>query len=326
MSFHGPGTSKVMSELLQPDPAGLKRAAEKIQSGGLIAFPTETVYGLGADASNDVAVARIFSAKGRPSFNPLIIHVPSVAIAEKYVVFSEIARQLADSFWPGALTLVLPRTADCAISKLASAGLDTLAIRIPGHRLALQFLAECDRPLAAPSANPSGRISPTTAQHVIDGLGDAISGVLDGGACPVGVESTVVGFENNSPVLLRPGGVTKEALEAAVGEVLLHSDNGTISSPGMLLSHYAPACPVRLNATDKKPGEMFLGFGREQDKLSDINLSEAGDLTEATAKLFAAFHMLDEMQVQAIAVGPIPEIGLGVAINDRLRRAAAPRN
>lgn len=315
-----------MSELLQPDTDGLERAAAHIQSGGLIAFPTETVYGLGANALDDTAVARIYAAKGRPSFNPLIIHVPSMAIAEKYVVFSAVARQLTDIFWPGALTLVLPRTADCAISKLASAGLDTLAIRIPGHRLALQFLTECDRPLAAPSANPSGGISPTTAQHVITGLGDAISGVLDGGACPVGVESTVVGFENNTPVLLRPGGITKEALEAAVGEVLRHSDDGTISSPGMLLSHYAPTCPVRLNAKDKKPGEAFLGFGRDQDTLSDINLSESGDLTEATAKLFAAFHMLDEMEVPAIAVGPIPEIGLGVAINDRLRRAAAPRN
>ncbi|USG62913.1 L-threonylcarbamoyladenylate synthase [Sneathiella marina] len=315
-----------MSEVLQPDPAGLERAAEQIKSGGLIAFPTETVYGLGADASNDTAVARIYAAKGRPSFNPLIIHVPSLAVAEKYVVFSEIARRLADSFWPGALTLVLPRTADCAISKLASAGLDTLAIRVPGHRLALKFLSKCGRPLAAPSANPSGSISPTTAQHVINGLGNAISGVLEGGACPVGVESTVVGFENDTPVLLRPGGVTKEALESAVGKVLLHSDNGIINSPGMLLSHYAPACPVRLNAKDKKPGEAYLGFGRDQDRLSDINLSESGDLTEATARLFAAFHMLDEMHVKGIAVGPIPEIGLGVAINDRLRRAAAPRN
>ncbi|MEH6526745.1 MAG: L-threonylcarbamoyladenylate synthase [Sneathiella sp.] len=314
-----------MSEVLQPDPAGLKRAAEYIQSGSLVAFPTETVYGLGADALDDTAVASIYAAKGRPSFNPLIIHVPSIAVAEKYVVFSDIARRLADNFWPGALTLVLPRTKDCAISKLASAGLDTLAIRIPGHRLALQFLTECGRPLAAPSANPSGSISPTTAQHVISRLGNAISGVLDGGACPVGVESTVVGFENDIPVLLRPGGITKDALESAVGEVLRHSNDGTISSPGMLLTHYAPACPVRLDAADKKPGEAFLGFGRDQDKLSDINLSEAGDLTEAAAKLFAAFHMLDEMQVKAIAVGPIPEIGLGVAINDRLRRAAAPR-
>jgi L-threonylcarbamoyladenylate synthase len=315
-----------MSKLYQPDNAGLESAAAEIRSGNLVAFPTETVYGLGANALDETAVARIFAAKGRPSFNPLIIHVPSLEAAEKYVNFNEVSRQLANSFWPGALTLVLPRKPDCKISKLASAGLDTLAIRVPGHRLALKFLEACNRPLAGPSANPSGSISPTTAEHVMNGLGDKIAGILDGGPCPVGVESTVVGFNSGEPVLLRPGAVTQEALEAVIGDIALHEDDGTVSSPGMLLSHYAPSCPVRLNATDKKPGEAFLGFGRDQDKLADVNLSESGDLTEATAKLFAALHFFDEMQVKSIAVGPIPEIGLGVAINDRLRRAAAPRS
>jgi L-threonylcarbamoyladenylate synthase len=314
-----------MSELYQPDKAGLKKAAAEIRSGNLVAFPTETVYGLGANALDENAVARIYAAKGRPSFNPLIIHVPSLEVAEKYVSFDEISQKLANSFWPGALTLVLPRKLDCQISKLASAGLDTLAIRVPGHRLALDFLAACDRPLAGPSANPSGSISPTTAEHVKNGLGKEIAGILDGGACPVGVESTVVGFTDDETILLRPGGVTKEALEVVVGKIARHEDGGPISSPGMLLSHYAPSCPVRLNATDKRPDEAFIGFGRDQDKLADVNLSESGDLTEATAKLFAALHFFDEMQVKKIAVGPIPEIGLGVAINDRLRRAAAPR-
>ncbi|MZR31941.1 L-threonylcarbamoyladenylate synthase [Sneathiella litorea] len=312
--------------IFKTDKEDLQEAAENIRAGRLVAFATETVYGLGADATNDHAVASIYEAKGRPSFNPLIIHVPSLAKAKEYVTFNDVAERLAASFWPGALTLVLPRVENCPVSRLASAGLETLAIRVPGHKLALEFLHACDRPLAAPSANPSGGISPTKAQHVIDGLEGKIAGVLDGGPCPVGVESTVVGFsEAGKPVLLRPGGITREALESAVGPVLTHDADGTTPSPGMLLSHYAPNATVRLNATTKEPGEAYLAFGRDYDTIADVNLSVNGDLTEATALLFSALHFLDEMKFERIAVGPIPEIGLGVAINDRLRRAAAPK-
>ncbi|MCC3305650.1 L-threonylcarbamoyladenylate synthase [Sneathiella sp. HT1-7] len=314
-------------KIFKTDKDGLTEAAEEIRAGHLVAFATETVYGLGADATNDRAVASIYEAKGRPSFNPLIVHVPSLAKAKEYVTFNDTAERLAATFWPGALTLVLPRVENCPVSRLASAGLETLAIRVPGHKLALEFLKECGRPLAAPSANPSGGISPTKAQHVIDGLEGKIAGVLDGGPCPVGVESTVVGFtENDQPVLLRPGGITREALEASVGLVLSHDADGTTPSPGMLLSHYAPNASVRLNATAKEPGEAYLAFGREYDTIADVNLSINGDLTEATALLFSALHFLDKMNFKRIAVGPIPEIGLGVAINDRLRRAAAPKH
>lgn len=314
-------------KIYKTDKIGMTEAAEEIRAGHLVAFATETVYGLGADATNDLAVASIYEAKGRPSFNPLIVHVPSLEKARDYVEFNDVAERLAATFWPGALTLVLPRVKDCPISRLASAGLETLAIRVPGHKLALEFLKECERPLAAPSANPSGGISPTKAQHVIDGLEGKIAGVIDGGPCPVGVESTVVGFtENDQPVLLRPGGITQEALEASVGPLLSHDANGTTPSPGMLLSHYAPNASVRLNATAKEPGEAYLAFGREYDTIADVNLSINGDLTEATALLFSALHFLDKMNFKRIAVGPIPEVGLGVAINDRLRRAAAPKH
>jgi len=306
--------------------ASLQEASALIRAGKLVAFPTETVYGLGADATSDEAVAKIFSAKGRPSFNPLIVHLPDIETAKKYVEFNEKSIKLASLFWPGALTMVLPRKKDCPISKLASAGLDTLAVRIPANKLALDLLTICERPLAAPSANPSGQISPTRAQHVADGLGDKVGLILDGDACKIGVESTVVGFSDNNVVLLRPGGVTREQLEAACPSVTSPSSDSKITSPGMLLSHYAPSCPVRLNATSKDDGEAFLGFGREFDAISTINLSVNGDLREATANLFSAFHLLDEQGYKSIAVAPIPEIGLGVAINDRLRRAAAPRN
>ncbi len=303
----------------------LKKAADSIRKGELIAFPTETVYGLGANALDDRAVAAIFEAKGRPSFNPLIIHVPSFEVATQYVLFNPTAEKLAKSFWPGALTLVLPRTEECPVSLLASAGLETLAIRVPGHRLALEFLEICDRPLAAPSANRSGGISPTKADHVLGSLGDKITGIIDDGPCQIGVESTVVGFDGDAAVLLRPGGITAEAIEACVGSLKSPGTDGAITSPGMLQSHYAPNSKVRLNATDKRTGESFIGFGRDQDRLADVNLSESGDLTEATSRLFSALHFLDEVTENGIAVGPIPEVGLGVAINDRLRRAAAPR-
>ncbi|GLQ06533.1 L-threonylcarbamoyladenylate synthase [Sneathiella chinensis] len=309
-----------------PSPESLTEASRAIHAGELVAFPTETVYGLGADATNDTAVAKIFEAKGRPSFNPLIIHVPDLETAKNHVLFSELAESLARKFWPGALTLVLPRRKDCTVSRLASAGLDTLAVRVPAHPLALDLLRTCQRPLAAPSANPSGQISPTTARHVADGLGDKVSVILDGGPCRIGVESTVIGFGEDGVVLLRPGGVTQEMLEAEVGPVQAPRPDGKITSPGMLLSHYAPSCPVRLNATDKQnEDEAFLGFGPEYEALSTLNLSASGNLTEATANLFSALHLLDSKGYTSIAVAPIPEVGLGVAINDRLRRAAAPR-
>ncbi|MEP3244524.1 MAG: L-threonylcarbamoyladenylate synthase [Sneathiella sp.] len=309
-----------------PSQKSLAAAASLIQSGELVAFPTETVYGLGADATNDAAVAKIFEAKGRPSFNPLIVHVPDLLTARKYVQFNALAENLAALFWPGALTMVLPRCSDCPISALASAGLETLAIRIPANALARDLLKACDRPLAAPSANPSGQISPTHAQHVAEGLNGKVSVILDGGPCQIGVESTVIGFDDDEIILLRPGGITKEQLQSASTRLREADAQSEITSPGMLLSHYAPSCPVRLNAKEKRDGEAFLGFGREYEKISTINLSISGDLTEATTNLFSAFHLLDEQGFESIAVAPIPAVGLGVAINDRLKRAAAPRN
>ena len=315
------------STLCSPSADNIERAARCLKAGDLVAFPTETVYGLGADATNDKAVAKIFTAKGRPDFNPLIVHLPDLESAQKIVEFDEMALLLAQRFWPGALTLVLPRKKDCPISLLASAGLDTLAVRVPANPLALDLLNTCGLPLAAPSANPSGQISPTQAKHVADGLDDKIAIILDGGTCKIGVESTVVGFDDDSNiVLLRPGGVTKEQLQTICPTVTEANKDSAITSPGMLTSHYAPSCPVRLNATEKQKDEAFLGFGREYEEMSTINLSIAGDLTEATANLFSALHLLDEEGYKSIAVAPIPMVGLGVAINDRLQRAAAPRN
>lgn len=301
-----------------------RTAATALRSGKLVAFPTETVYGLGADATDDRAVARIFEAKGRPSFNPLIVHVPDVDSALKYVTIDPVSQRLADAFWPGALTLVLPRRPDCPVSLLCSAGLETLAIRVPAHPLANRLLREADVPVAAPSANPSGRLSPTMADHVRDGLGDQVDVILDGGSCGVGLESTVVGVFDGKPVLLRPGGVSAEDIEAVVGS-LAHTVNDPEApqSPGMLASHYAPHRSVRLNATEAEDDEFLLGFG--PDAPDGPNLSATGDLTEAAANLFRMLHELDSDDGQGIAIMPIPETGLGLAINDRLRRAAADR-
>ena len=308
--------------MLPPDEAGLKKAAALLQAGGLVSFPTETVYGLGADARNDSAVAGIYAAKGRPSFNPLIVHVADRAAAEKYCVFNDTARQLAQAFWPGALTLVLPLKPDAGISKLVTAGLATLAIRVPDHPVAQGLLACFDGPVAAPSANPSGRISPTSAAHVAAGLGGQIDAVVDGGDCPVGVESTIVSCAGE-PALLRAGGIPVEALEACLGRPLaLAGDPAAPTAPGQLESHYAPQGKVRLNAPYAEEGEVLLGFGQVD---ADLNLSQAGDLTEAAARLFACLHELDAMGAERIAVSPIPDHGLGRAINDRLKRAAAPR-
>ncbi len=308
--------------LLKPDLTGLTRAAEILTQGGLVSFPTETVYGLGADARNDSAVAGIFAAKGRPSFNPLIVHLPSLNAAQQICEFNEDALRLAAAFWPGALTLVLPLRAGAGISKLVTAGLDTIAVRVPDHPVAAGLLAAFGGPVAAPSANPSGRISPTTAAHVRDGLGDRIDALVDGGPCQVGVESTIVSCIG-TPALLRAGGIPSEAIAACLGQPLTTSENPDAPiSPGQLLSHYAPQGHVRLNATERQPDEVMLGFGPVD---ADLNLSPAGDLVEAAARLFDCLHQLDAMGAKQIAVTPIPDHGLGRAINDRLRRAAAPR-
>ncbi len=313
------GTEDAATQRLLADREGISEAARLLRQGALVAFPTETVYGLGADATNGRAVADVFAAKGRPAFNPLIAHVANLAMAEGLVRFGPQARALASAFWPGPLTLVLPRQGH-AVSELASTGLDTLAVRLPAHPVARDLLSAVGRPVAAPSANPSGRISPTTADHVLDGLDGRIAAVLDGGPCEVGLESTIVGWDGETPVLLRPGGVAMEALEAALGRPLAQHAGG-INAPGQLSSHYAPEARLRLDVRMPEDNELWLRFG---DGPSDWSLSPAGDLHEAAARLFALLRAADAASDQ-IAVAPIPDTGLGRAINDRLRRAAAPR-
>jgi L-threonylcarbamoyladenylate synthase len=301
-------------------------AAEALRHGELVAFPTETVYGLGGDATNDRAVARIFETKGRPRFNPLIVHFPDREAAEACVVFNAAAEALADRFWPGALTLVLPRRKACRLSLLVSAGLDTVAVRVPAHPDARRLLRAAGIPVAAPSANRSGRLSPTTARHVAEDLGSRVAMILDGGRCVIGLESTVVDLSGPRPVILRQGGLAQEAIEAALGEkaIVAGTDDTAPKSPGMLTSHYAPSLPLRIGAQDSRPGEALLGFGPGRQN-AVLNLSEGGDLVEAAANLFAYLHDLDTPDYTGIAVAPIPETGLGRAINDRLRRAAADR-
>ena len=310
------------------DPTALTAAADLLRSGSLVAFPTETVYGLGADATQDRAVARIYEAKGRPSFNPLICHVPDPESLVPLVHCDERARLAMAAFWPGPLTLVLPRREGCSLSPLVSAGLPSVAVRVPDHPLALALLRECGRPVAAPSANRSGSISPTLAAHVVASLGDRVDMVLDGGACGVGVESTVVDLTGRQAALLRPGGIPRERLESVLGPLVWDVDNDVAPhSPGQLLSHYAPSCPVRLDAVSAGPGEALLGFGAAGMTVgATLNLSPSGDLVEAAANLFAMLFELDAAGWVGIAVMPIPDHGLGLAINDRLRRAAAPRD
>ena len=316
----------MMTELLQSDANGIARAASLLRQGELVAFGTETVYGLGADATNSRAVAGIFAAKDRPRFNPLICHYPSAEAAFRDVVANEPGRRLADAFWPGPLTLVLPRATACPVSDIASAGLDTVAVRVPAHDVTLALLRETGRPIAAPSANRSGRISPTTVQDVLAELSGRIAGVLDNGPCQVGVESTVLDLSGEQAVLLRPGGATMEAIETVIGTVSHHHGSGVLRSPGMMRSHYAPNLPVRLDAEDVTRDEALLAFGPPLPGAGLVfNLSETGNLTEAAARLFAGLRALDAKGVRRIAVMPIPDVGLGQAINDRLRRAAAPR-
>lgn len=314
--------------IVPADQGSIARAAEILRAGGLVAFPTETVYGLGADATNDRAVAAIFEAKSRPRFNPLIVHLPDFERAADCVEIDALARTAAERFWPGPLTLVLPRRAETEISYLCSAGRDSLAVRVPGHPVARNLLATVGRPLAAPSANASGGVSPTAAAHVADSLDGRVELILDGGSCTVGLESSVLDLTGRRPVLLRPGGLPKDVLEGALGPI--EEDSGqdpTPRSPGRLASHYAPGRPLRLEAGDVKPDEALLAFGPAPPPgaRTTLNLSERGDLVEAAANFFAMLHALDDPRHAAIAVMPIPERGLGAAINDRLRRAAAPR-
>jgi L-threonylcarbamoyladenylate synthase len=310
------------------DRRAIARAAELLRAGGLVAFPTETVYGLGADATDAQAVARIFEAKGRPSFNPLISHCANADAAMAEGAFDDRARALAARFWPGPLTLVVPRAPASRIAQLTTAGLDSVALRVPGSGTARALLAATGRPVAAPSANRSGALSPTTAAHVAESLGGAVDLILDGGACAVGVESTVVDLTGPKAALLRPGGLPREELEAAAGPLAdAGADPDAPKSPGQLASHYAPNARLRLNATDPASDEALLAFGRHvpADAAVTRNLSATGDLREAAANLFAHLHALDRADVRGIAAMPVPEEGLGAAINDRLRRAAAGR-
>ncbi len=314
--------------MLLPDQAGTRRAIALWRAGALVAFPTETVYGLGADASNAAAVGHIFRAKGRPTTNPLIIHVADIATAQRYAHFSDDAQRLADAFWPGPLTLVLPVREGEGLSPLVTAGLHDVAIRIPDSTLARDLLAWFGGAIAAPSANPSGRISPTSAAHVRAGLEGRIEAILDAGPCTVGVESTIVKPE--IPALLRPGGLPVAAIEAALGKPLSHGANASKpTSPGQMLSHYAPRLPLRLEVTSPDRSDLWLGFGPACDGAA-LNLSPSGDLHEAASNLFAHLHRLDTLAAagtaRSIAVAPIPKSGLGQAINDRLARAAAPRD
>jgi L-threonylcarbamoyladenylate synthase len=322
----------VTQRLTPGDPA----AAALLLAGELVAFPTETVYGLGADATRNTAVAAVFAAKGRPHFNPLICHYPDADAAFGHVVPTEMAARLAAAFWPGPLTLVLPRRITCPVALLAGAGLDTLAVRVPAHPVALALLRAVGRPVAAPSANRSGQVSPTTADHVLQGLEGRIAAVVDGGACAVGVESTVLDLSGPRPFLLRPGGVPAEAIEAVAGPVghgitpAAAEQSRTLRSPGLLVSHYAPHLPVRLDAVSVAADEALLAFGpRLPGAGASFDLSPAGDTAEAAANLFAGLRWLDaegaRLGLRGIAAMPVPDSGLGAAIQDRLQRAAAPR-
>jgi L-threonylcarbamoyladenylate synthase len=310
--------------VLEATGPAISQAVERLQRGEFVGLPTETVYGLAADAGNDLAVARIYAAKGRPTFNPLIAHVSSLDMAMVEAMLDERAQRLVARFWPGPLTLVLPLAGSHRVCELARAGLQSVALRMPGHPVALELIRAFGGPLAAPSANRSGRISPTTAQDVVAELRDQPGLVLDAGPAQVGLESTIVAVLPGEPVrLLRPGGVSREALLGVVGELAV-SPAERIEAPGQLASHYAPQARLRMNALAPAAGEAFLGFGPHHREGSP-NLSRAGDLVEAAANLFTMLRSLDASGVAAIAVAPVPEHGLGEAINDRLQRAAAPR-
>jgi L-threonylcarbamoyladenylate synthase len=348
-SMHG-----LVTRVARASVGAVKDAKSVLAAGGLVAFPTETVYGLGADATDDKAVATLFAVKERPSFNPLIAHVVDLAAARHLAIFNDVAVRLAHAFWPGPLTLVLPKAAHCPVGLLATAGLDTIAVRVPSHPVAQQILAAFGKPVVAPSANRSGNVSPTTAQHVLHDLRDRIELLVNDGPAPLGIESTIIACISGT-VLLRPGAIDRAAIEKTLGATIAppaadahghrphggHRHDGksgaaTAASapaplaPGMLASHYAPHTPLRMNAAEVAPGEALLAFGPQAPAGADkaaamLNLSERGDLVEAAANLFAHLRSLDTEQATAIAVVPIPERGVGEAINDRLRHAAAPR-
>jgi len=319
---------QVATRLLEATRDSIAEAARVLETGGLVAFPTETVYGLGADATNGAAVARLYAAKGRPRFNPLISHVADGPAALRLARFSDDAKLLAGVFWPGPLTLVLPKAPGCPVSELATAGLDSIAVRVPDHTIALDLIKAFGKPMVAPSANQSGHVSPTLAEHVHADLDGRVDLIVDGGATSVGVESTIVSCLG-PPTLLRPGGVPRSAIERVLGFALLDaapSPDDVPLAPGMLASHYAPKAQLRLNAVDVRPGEALLAFGLALPGATQtLNLSEDGDLVEAAANLFSHLRALDAATSRAIAVMPIPDDGLGEAINDRLARAAAPR-
>ena len=332
-------TAELATQVTKAGAGAIEAAARVLARGGLVAFPTETVYGLGADAGNGEAVGRLYEAKGRPSFNPLIAHVADAAAAHRLARFDAAAEQLAAAFWPGALTMVLPRRANCPVAELATAGLETIAVRVPSHPVARGILAAFGGAVAAPSANRSGHVSPTTAAHVLADLRGRIELTVDGGPTPMGLESTIIACVGE-PVLLRPGALPRAAIEQALtrGEAPLGvrltaelaAEDATPASPGRLPAHYAPRARVRLEAVNVNPGETLLAFGPERiagadAALLELNLSPAGSLTEAAARLFSHLRALDACGAATIAVMPVPRTGLGEAINDRLERAAAPR-
>jgi len=318
-------TAEPTTRVLKADPSAVAEAARCLVAGGLVAFPTETVYGLGVDATSGKAIARLYAAKGRPRFNPLIAHVTDLAAAQRRGAFNRDAEQLAQAFWPGPLTLVLPQSPDCDVSDLALAGLDTIALRAPAHPVARELLTAFGKPIVAPSANRSGHISSTSAAHVLADLRGRIDLIIDGGPAPVGVESTIVACVGR-PTLLRPGGLAREQIERLLGTKLFDApQSDSPQAPGMLASHYAPKAHLRLNADAAEPGEALLAFGAAPGSPATLNLSPRGDLLEAAANLFSHLRTLDRSGAKVIAVMPIPRHGLGEAINDRLQRAAAPR-
>jgi len=314
--------------VLPADDTGLSHAVALLRAGELVALPTETVYGLAGDARDDLAVARIFEAKNRPRFNPLIVHLARVEQVAQIAHMTPLAMRLAGAFWPGPLTLVLPLVPGHGLSALVTAGLETVAVRLPAHPVARALLARFDGPVAAPSANPSGRISPVSVAHVLAGLEGRIAAVVDGGDCSVGLESTILDATGDVPVLLREGGLAREVIAQALGmEVALAAADAPVTAPGQLRSHYAPRASLRLNARGAEPGEVWIGFGPDCPGTDGLTLSGSADLTEAAAALFHALHRADALAGAGgrIAVAPVPEVGLGRAINDRLKRAAAPR-
>ena len=309
-----------------PNQDTFKRAVNMLKQGDIVSFPTETVYGLGADATNNRAVAKIYAAKNRPSFNPLIVHLADAKKATQYILMNDIADKLADAFWPGPFTMVLPIKPDCGLSDLITAGLDTVAVRVPKNKIAHELLSHFDGPIAAPSANKSGNVSPTTADHVNSEFGDELKMIIDGGKCKKGIESTIVQIKNDQVILLRPGNITAEEIEEIIGQkILINKATDNPIAPGQLKSHYSPHTTMRLNVTTPEDGEAYLAFGSTIPLEATLNLSYTGDLVEAAANLFSMMRDLDQMNLSTIAVAPIPQTGLGIAINDRLTRAAAPK-